>query len=348
MTATRPLPIAIVIGRWQLPHLAHKALIDRAFEVGGRVVIVIGSAYRSRNPKNPFREFEREAMLLSMMTPQQRECVDFLPVRDYFDDARWVQAVREGVNALHPEARKTLVGFQKDESSYYLNHFPSWDYVDAGSTQSIDATHLRNVYFASAEISANLSVLTPYVDANVLSYLGAWSQLPEYQHRRAEHLATLRYKEKYPGPYYLTADSVLQVNGHVLLIRRGGEIGQGQWALPGGFLDKGETLYSAALRELAEETRFSALPEVMQSALKGNAVFDHPERSPRGRLITQAFHFQVNSKALPEVRGADDAKEAAWWPLEKLHEIEADLFEDHAAILDHFLGFRSAAVGVSQ
>src|SRR5690606_16886775 len=139
--------------------------------------------------------------------------------------------------------------------------------------------------------------------------------------------------------YHLTADSVLEVSGHVLLIRRAGTIGCGQLALPGGFLDPGETLYQAAVRELSEETGFSALRATLDAACQGDAVFDHPERSPRGRLITRAFHFELNQQALPQVKGADDAKEALWYPVERLKDIEAELFEDHALIMDHFLPF---------
>lgn len=46
-------PRSAVIGRWQLPHLAHHDLIQKAFETAERVVIVIGSAFRSLTPRNP-------------------------------------------------------------------------------------------------------------------------------------------------------------------------------------------------------------------------------------------------------------------------------------------------------
>lgn len=332
-------PVSIVIGRWQLPHLAHLGLIQKALSVGERVIIVIGSAMRSRNPKNPFRETERQAMIERMLTPEERQRVTFLMVRDYANDARWVAAVRDGVASISNGAGVALVGFKKDESSYYLDRFPGWTYVDAGSSHDLDATSLRNAYFGSPSVSAAMDVLKPYVHPAVLDYLQSWAELPVFAERQAEYLAVKAYREKYKGPYYLTADSVLEINGHVLLIKRGGVIGHGQWALPGGFLDEGEDFYTGAVRELAEETKFSALASTMESALKGRAVFDHPGRSPRGRLITQAFHFKLDRKTLPEVRGADDAKEAWWCPIEQLPEIEAELFEDHALILDRFIGF---------
>ena len=337
MASNYRYPFTVVIGRWQLPHVAHQALIARALEIGERVVIVIGSAYRSRNDKNPFREGERRAMLESLLSEAERARVDFVCVRDYYDDQRWADAVRVEVRAHAANQRVALVGFKKDASGYYLDHFPDWAYEDAGSVQAIDATHLRDVYFGEGELPSIMQVLQPYVAPGVLAYLQSWSALPEYEARRAEHQAIKRYREKYTGSYFLTADSVLEVNAHVLLIKRGGSMGYGQWALPGGFMDPGETFYETAIRELNEETGFEALPAVMLAALRGRAVFDHPDRSPRGRLITQAFHFRLQRDALPEVRGADDAKEAVWWPIDRLSEIEGDLFEDHAVILAYFL-----------
>lgn len=340
-----PHSIAVVIGRWQLPHLAHLALIRKAFELADTVVVVIGSARRSRNPKNPFTAVERQAMLDSMLEDEQRARVRFLPVRDYYDDKRWVHAVQQGVQALAareaaPRPDICLVGFNKNESSYYLDLFPNWRFVDSGSAMKVDGAALRDVFFSEGDFAR---VLAPYVHPGVIAYLQAWKALPEYRERLEEKKAVDAYRARYTGPCYLTADSVLEINGHVLLIRRGGNIGHGQWALPGGFVDPHETFYRAALRELGEETGYKPLRATMDAALQAQAVFDDPTRSPRGRLVTKAFHFRQALNRLPEVRGEDDAKEAVWWPVERLSEIEEELFEDHAVILDRFIPFMDVA-----
>ena len=69
----------------------------------------------------------------------------------------------------------------------------------------------------------------------------------------------------------------------LLLIKRGGHPYKGMWALPGGFLNKGETIEQCALREIQEETN------VAPTAIMPVGVFSKPERDPRGWIISAAF-----------------------------------------------------------
>lgn len=330
---------AVIVGRWQLFHKGHETLLQAALATAAQVIVVIGSARRSRDVRNPFNWEERQAMVQAALAPADRQRVQFLPVRDYFDDARWNAAVRDGVGQLTGgNGPVTLVGFRKDHTSYYLDYFPNWASQSVAQEVDVDATALRNVFFEGQDPDARLAVLRPYVSAGVLAYLQAWSRLPVYAQRVVEQQVVVQYRKKWSGDAYLTADAVVVASGHVLLIRRGGEVGHGQWALPGGFVDKNERFYTAALRELHEETGFKTLESTMRQALQASQIFDHPLRSARGRLITNAFFFDLGSIRLPEVKGTDDALDAKWVPLADLPALEDQLFEDHAAILDRFVG----------
>ena len=112
----------------------------------------------------------------------------------------------------------------------------------------------------------------------------------------------------------------------------------GQWALPGGFVRDCERLMDAVLRELLEETRLKLPGPVLRGSLRGQDVFDHPERSLRGRTITHAFHFEFPSGELPAAKGGSDAAKARWFPLADLPAMEAQMFEDHFYIVERFVG----------
>src|SRR5690606_25596211 len=114
-------------------------------------------------------------------------------------------------------------------------------------------------------------------------------------------------KAPYP-PVFVTVDAVVRCAGRILLIRRGQAPGLGLLALPGGFIVLRETAWRSALRELQEETRWPLSDDEMSHAHQGSAVFDHPDRSQRGRTITHAFYFDLRDRPLPEVHADDDAQ----------------------------------------
>lgn len=337
---------AVVIGRFQLPHLAHLRLIQAAFDLADQVVIVIGSAWRSRNPKNPFLWEERRDMLLGMLTSEQQRRVRFAGVRDVNDDARWVGLVRERVASFcKSDAPITLVGYQKDASSHYLRRFPGWSYVDAGSVATLDSTALRALYFGGTERSTEevLDDMASVVHERVRAYLAAWARSPAFQHRVAEHRANEAYKVKYPGPVYQTGDAIIEAAGHFLLIERGGELGNGTYAFPGGHQEPGESGLDTAVRELAEETTLGVSHKALLDALVGTRRFDAPGRSPRGKIETTACHFRLDGytrDTLPVVYGRDDAKAkpALWVDRAGLEALMHNMFDDHDCIAEFAAG----------
>ncbi|MGW2863309.1 NUDIX domain-containing protein [Streptomyces sp. NPDC001205] len=129
-------------------------------------------------------------------------------------------------------------------------------------------------------------------------------------------------------PVTLTTDAVvLRDDDHLLLIERDRAPFEGSWALPGGWVDAGETSRNAASRELDEETGVRFDP----GGLVEVGVFDEPGRDPRGRFVTVAYLAYVPNDTTA-VAG-DDARTARWWPINAL----PPLAFDHAAIVDQAL-----------
>jgi bifunctional NMN adenylyltransferase/nudix hydrolase len=327
---------AILIGRFQPFHNGHAALLKAALEMAERVLVVLGSAGCARNARNPFTWEERAAMIGASLDASEARRVSFVPIRDHYDDKRWAAAVVNAVRARQARGkamrRVALVGFHKDASGDYLRLFPDWTFVALERQGEIDATVIRRAYFGDEPL--DMAACLPEA---VVRYLDDWSRQPAHAALQAEHRAIETYREKWGAGPFVTVDALVTAARHVLLIRRGRYPGKGSWALPGGFLEGRERLLQGAIRELREETRLEASAAELEAALCATAVFDHPDRSQRGRVITHVHHFALTRECLPAVVGADDAAEAHWHPLGRLPALEAECFEDHFHILDHFL-----------
>ena len=141
------------------------------------------------------------------------------------------------------------------------------------------------------------------------------------------------------GPF-VTADAVVIQSGHILLVERGNAPGKGLLAFPGGFVEPDERIRDAAIRELREETGISDgkghIPPAMLASFiedSRSRVFDAPNRSLRGRIITHAFLFRLpERRKLFRVKGADDAAHAQWYRIGDL--TPQMLFEDHWSIIE--------------
>jgi 8-oxo-dGTP diphosphatase len=134
----------------------------------------------------------------------------------------------------------------------------------------------------------------------------------------------VRVEKLQPKCPLLTVDIVILTEGRVVLIRRANPPFQGMWAIPGGFVDVGERVEAAAVREALEETSL----RVALKALVG--VYSDPGRDPRGHTVSVVYLAVPEGGAL---RAADDAKEAAVFaPDDTL-----DLAFDHRQILDDAL-----------
>jgi len=116
--------------------------------------------------------------------------------------------------------------------------------------------------------------------------------------------------------------------GRVVLIRRGSDPYKGRWALPGGFVEVGETVEQAARREAAEETGLA----VELAGLVG--VYSDPERDPRGHNVSVAFLARVLSG---ELSAATDAAEASL-----LDPGTVELAFDHGRIIADAMGEEDA------
>jgi len=129
----------------------------------------------------------------------------------------------------------------------------------------------------------------------------------------------------------LTVDIIIELSDRperpILLIERKNP--PHGWALPGGFVDVGERLEQAAVREAAEEI---SLP-VTLTALLG--CYSDPRRDPRGHTVSAVYVAEARG----EPRAADDAAHVQVFSLDAL---PSPLVFDHAQILADYRHYRAS------
>jgi bifunctional NMN adenylyltransferase/nudix hydrolase len=340
---------AVFIGRFQPIHKGHMTIIKEALNIAEKLIIVIGTSNLYNKVKNPFdietRKYCILQTLLEEYNPQEiNDRISFIYQRDFmYSDNQWIINLQNKIAVETNNSNSVvLFGAFKDDSSTYLNYFPQWE------LKSIPLFYYNNKILSSNDIRSawyenNLDKYKNIIAKNVYELMiihnGDHSIFISLQ---KEYNFIKDYKKKWDNapypPTFVTVDAVVIQSGHVLLIKRKSFHGEGLYALPGGFLNNNELIIDGCIRELYEETKIDIPKVIMRNKIIDSKVFDHPNRSERGRTISHAFLFELdNNKPLPKVKGGDDAQEALWMPFNDVMNNENDFFEDHFHIINCFI-----------
>jgi len=337
---SRKYDTLVLIGRFQPIHNAHLEIIKRATALCDQLVIVTGSAAQPRTYKNPFTSAERARMIKSAAGGLAMQIsIESNPDTIYNDQAWAVRVQALVAKHTKPGDRVGIIGHKKDDSSFYLDMFPQWGFENVELIEFLSAVNIRDLYFKR---DVNMSFIKGVVPESTFNFLVDFKSTPEYEQIIREREFVINYKKQYASlpypPIFSTADAVVIQSGHILLIKRRAEPGKGLWALPGGYVNANtdKSVEDAAIRELREETLIKVPAPVLRGSIVRSKVFDAIGRSPRGRIITHAFHIQLPDGELPKVKGSDDAEKARWVPIAEVRSEEC--FEDHYEIIQHFLG----------
>jgi bifunctional NMN adenylyltransferase/nudix hydrolase len=340
MSFTKKYHTLVLIGRFQPFHTAHLEIVKRATALCEQLIIITGSAKQPRTYKNPFTSTERAAMIKDATRGLSIQIHVEENIDTIYNDQAWAVRVQGIVSKYRVLGLPVgIIGHKKDDSSFYLDMFPQWGYENVELIEFLSAVDIRDLYFKR---DVNMKFIKGVVPESTFDFLEQFRTTAEYEQIIREREFVANYKKQYASlpypPIFSTADAVVICSGHVLMIKRRAEPGKGLWALPGGYVNAGtdKSVEDAAIRELREETMIKVPAPVLRGSIQRSKVFDAIDRSPRGRIITHAFHIQLPDGELPKVKGSDDAEKARWVPIAEVKSEEC--FEDHYEILQHFLG----------
>jgi len=204
---TKQHKLAVVIGRFQPLHFGQLYNIDKGLDVADKVLVLVGSAFNSRSPKNPFTYEEREAMIKDHYFYDART-VHVEPLGDnLYEENQWITDVQDIVSQYESDD-VVLIGHAKDASSYYLKNFPQWEFLETGKwpteLSSIDATKIRELY-----IEHDLRYVKGVVPPTVYKFLEKYAETEAYQNLVEEYNFLVNYKNSWASsPFPPTFNTV--------------------------------------------------------------------------------------------------------------------------------------------
>jgi bifunctional NMN adenylyltransferase/nudix hydrolase len=334
---SKPYKLSVVIGRFQFLHDAHVKLIEHAKTLGEKTLVLVGSSHEARSVRNPLTFRERELCLDTL-----DKSLEIEPLRDYrYNTEVWQEEVKQAIS-LHsckPED-VCIVGYHKDNSSFYLDLFPEFKYEEYEPATKfnviLSSTTIRKLLFGEP-VGSTAKLIYKQVPQCTKDLI--WQIQPEawLADMRNQIVEEQKYKKSWASapfpPTFIAVDAIVHDGDELILIQRKGPFGKGLWAMAGGYIDDTETLLESAYRELEEETGINKEDVEFTGKVK---VFDDPNRSRRGRMITHVHEFNLTNKAATIVAG-DDAVKIVRVRKDVLIHNSCNFFSDHFHILFNML-----------
>ncbi len=312
--------VCLVIGRFHPLTLHCEALLKAKREAGFDVKVCIIGANAPRSHRYPFSAEEQIAMI-------KAAGFEAIAIEEVLGrQARHAQFV-----SIAPEADILL--FDHAYGRFLKEDWRGGVVVEVPEAILNETLQAKNCWLAGQQFEHVSKAIAQIFDSSVPPSQRAllWEEECYVQRYRSSWAVA-----PYP-PVLATVDILIQNGGKVLLIQRGGDVGKGQWALPGGFVEPDETVLDAARRELCEETGAELDFQTAMACLKRSAIFDDPSRSSRIRAITHAFHFDVSGHLMSTLEAGDDAAALKWVSTEEALTMRSQMFEDHFLMLEYLL-----------
>lgn len=306
---------ALWVGRFQPTHLGHldgaKQIQEQGIE---KLIIGIGSAQEKNTLKNPFTFQERKEMLKLGLNKTLNIDYEIVPIPDMPTDKQWL--------------------------SYIQNLFPGksegkWEDKKVGKRYLFETVFsgnpwVQNCFEKDVEVKSLNENRVSISASNLRSKLGNFEEiLEETTQEISNYLDSIsageRIQKLIPKPRnpYLATDGIVEYRGGIVLIERLNE--PFGYALPGGFVDYGESGEHAVVREMREELGLDF------KIKKQLGFYSDPTRDPRNHVASVVYIGEGQGN----LGAYDDAKSSIIVSPEDA--LKLDLVFDHRKIVEDYL-----------
>ncbi|TWT98651.1 NUDIX hydrolase [Stieleria varia] len=134
------------------------------------------------------------------------------------------------------------------------------------------------------------------------------------------------------GPVAAVGGLIVNEKGELLLVRRARNPGKGRWGLPGGFVDRGETIEQALQREVIEETQLRLVEQILLVTFP-NSYDYHGVVSP---VIDLFYLCRIDNDA--EIKLARDELDHFVWTIPTAGHLDNMAFESNRRAIEYWLG----------
>lgn len=327
------MKLGLVIGRFQPLHNGHLSLIEKSRAENEHTLVILGTPNRLPDFAHPFPAEERINLIHAVLP--EGDDYSVVTLKDVDTDDEWIQNLIATVLQKEEDPTQvTLYTAKKDEKWYRKNLlFP----VETVDTVDISGTLVRHAWYTNSLWTVERFL--PQLTIEFLKKHKDFSRLSMEYDDTQRSLVLKMDGHPFNNPIEPVSFAVIVQDNKILVGKRGGLRGNGQYGLPGGYIEKDESTLDASIRETKEELGIDLETLITEGNAKCMCQVVEENLNDIGtRTLGVNYLFVVNPEITLDIQV--DGKETTdfkWLPLRDVLEEKELLFFNHNLVVQRLL-----------
>lgn len=330
--------LGVVIGRFQPLHNGHVALIRTSMENCEKTLILVGSPNKSLDHKNILTIAQRIELLWEVLgSPEDNPGLMIKELPDHPQNSVWIADIIGRIHGITddcPPNEVTIYTSEKDKVFYESNFIYSVVYL---GSNGLSATKIREYLYDKADPKGLFDSVPKETQALMVDIVDTdlFKDLRQEYISCTAGLARATLAHAFNNPIEPVCHAAVLHKNKLLLVKRRSVRGNGQWAIPGGFLEKGESTKDGALRELFEETGVSL--EGRNAAQLAVCVEENLDDLSVRTLGINYLFVVAEEEKIDVFIDESEVSEYKWVPMGDILEEKEILFYNHNVVFQRLV-----------